>query len=105
MSEVTAKGKAAKKASYQLIGLSTEKKNEALGKIAKQLIIDKDFLIKENQKDLEDGRKKGLSESILDRIMLNGNRIDDMAAAIELLIELNDPIGEQLETIEKEMVY
>jgi glutamate-5-semialdehyde dehydrogenase len=102
MSEVTAKGKVAKKASYQLIGLSTEKKNEALGKIAKQLIIDKDFLIKENQKDLEDGRKKGLSESILDRIMLNGNRIDDMAAAIELLIELNDPIGEQLETIEKE---
>ncbi|MGE6719633.1 glutamate-5-semialdehyde dehydrogenase [Peribacillus frigoritolerans] len=102
MSEVTAKGKAAKKASYQLIGLSTEKKNEALGKIAKQLIIDKDFLIKENQKDLEDGRKKGFSESTLDRIMLNGNRIDDMAAAIELLIELNDPIGEQLETIEKE---
>lgn len=102
MSEVTAKGKAAKKASYQLIGLSTEKKNEALGKIAKQLIIDKEFLIKENQKDLEDGRKKGFSESTLDRIMLNGNRIDDMAAAIELLIELNDPIGEQLETIEKE---
>ncbi|MEY8733242.1 glutamate-5-semialdehyde dehydrogenase [Peribacillus frigoritolerans] len=102
MSEVTAKGKAAKKASYQLIGLSTEKKNEALGKIAKQLIIDKDFLIKENQKDLEDGRKKGLSESILDRIMLNVNRIDDMAAAIMLLIELNDPIGERLETIEKE---
>lgn len=102
MSEVTAKGKAAKKASYQLIGLSTEKKNEALGKIAKQLIIDKDFLIKENQKDLEEGRKKGFSESTLDRIMLNGNRIDDMAAAIMLLIELNDPIGEQLETIEKE---
>ncbi|MGE7605815.1 glutamate-5-semialdehyde dehydrogenase [Peribacillus frigoritolerans] len=102
MSEVTAKGKAAKKASYQLIGLSTEKKNEALGKIAKQLIIDKDILINENQKDLEEGRKKGFSESTLDRIMLNGNRIADMAAAIELLIELNDPIGEQLETIEKE---
>ncbi|MBO1000123.1 glutamate-5-semialdehyde dehydrogenase [Bacillus sp. SD075] len=102
MSEVTAKGKAAKKASYQLIGLTTEKKNEALGKIAKQLIIDKDFLIKENQKDLEEGRRKGYSESTLDRIMLNGNRIDDMAAAIMLLIDLNDPIGEQLETIEKE---
>ncbi|MDP1418696.1 glutamate-5-semialdehyde dehydrogenase [Peribacillus simplex] len=102
MSEVTAKGKAAKKASYQLIGLTTEKKNEALRKIAKQLIIDKDFLIKENQKDLEEGRKKGINESILDRIMLNVNRIDDMAAAIMLLIDLNDPIGEQLETIEKE---
>ncbi|MGE7184665.1 glutamate-5-semialdehyde dehydrogenase [Peribacillus sp. NPDC006672] len=102
MSEVTAKGKAAKKASYQLIGLTTEKKNEALGKIAKQIVIDKDHLIKENQKDLEEGRKKGFSESILDRIMLNVNRIDDMAAAITLLIDLKDPIGEKLETIEKE---
>ncbi|AMM93612.1 glutamate-5-semialdehyde dehydrogenase [Peribacillus simplex] len=102
MSEVTAKGKAAKKASYQLIGLTTEKKNEALGKIAKQIVNDKDHLIKENQKDLEEGRKKGFSESILDRIMLNVNRIDDMAAAIRLLIDLKDPIGEKLETIEKE---
>jgi glutamate-5-semialdehyde dehydrogenase len=102
MSEVTAKGKAAKKASYQLIGLTTDKKNEALGKIAKQLVIDKDRLIKENQKDLEEGRKKGFSESTLDRIMLNVNRIDDMAAAIRLLIDLKDPIGEKLETIEKE---
>jgi glutamate-5-semialdehyde dehydrogenase len=99
---VTAKGKAAKKASYQLIGLTTEKKNEALGKIAKQIVNDKDHLIKENQKDLEEGRKKGFSESILDRIMLNVNRIDDMAAAIRLLIDLKDPIGEKLETIEKE---
>ena len=102
MSEVTAKGKAAKKASYQLIGLTTEKKNEALGKIAKQIVNDKDHLIKENQKDLEEGRKKGFSESILDRIMLNVNRIEDMAAAIRLLIDLKDPIGEKLETIEKE---
>ncbi|RRN66740.1 glutamate-5-semialdehyde dehydrogenase [Peribacillus simplex] len=102
MSEVTAKGKAAKKASYQLIGLTTEKKNEALGKIAKQIVNDKDHLIKENQKDLEEGRKKGFSESILDRIMLNVNRIDDMAAAIRLLIDLKDPIGEKLETIEKD---
>ncbi|MDM5453137.1 glutamate-5-semialdehyde dehydrogenase [Peribacillus simplex] len=102
MSEVIAKGKAAKKASYQLIGLTTEKKNEALGKIAKQIVNDKDHLIKENQKDLEEGRKKGFSESILDRIMLNVNRIDDMAAAIRLLIDLKDPIGEKLETIEKE---
>lgn len=102
MSEVTAKGKSAKIASYQLIGLSTELKNEALEKIAQQLVLDKENLVFENQKDLEQGRKKGLSESILDRIMLNDKRIDDMAAAIRLLVELKDPIGEKLETIEKE---
>lgn len=102
MSEVTAKGKAAKAASYQLIGLITKKKNEALEKIAEQLVNDKESLLIENQKDLEEGRKKGLSESILDRIMLNDARIDDMAAAIKLLMDLKDPIGETLETIEKE---
>ena len=102
MSEVLAKGKAAKHASYQLIGLSTELKNEALKKIAQQLVLDKEYLLGENEKDLEQGRLKGMSESILDRIMLNGKRIDDMAAAIRLLVELKDPVGESLETIEKE---
>ncbi|MGE7878421.1 glutamate-5-semialdehyde dehydrogenase [Peribacillus muralis] len=102
MSEVMAKGKAAKAASYELIGATTVKKNEALEKIAEQLVSDKEALITENQKDLEEGRKKGLSESILDRIMLNDARIDDMAAAIKLLMDLKDPIGETLETIEKE---
>ncbi|MFD6442573.1 gamma-glutamyl-phosphate reductase, partial [Peribacillus sp. NPDC060186] len=63
MSEVIAKGKAAKIASYQLIGLSTEQKNEALEKIAKQLVIDRESLLIENQKDLEQGRLKGFSES------------------------------------------
>ncbi|MGG4265880.1 glutamate-5-semialdehyde dehydrogenase [Peribacillus simplex] len=102
MSEVIAKGKAAKIASYQLIGLSTEQKNEALEKIAKQLVIDRESLLIENQKDLEQGRLKGFSESTLDRIMLNPERIDDIAAAIRLLIDLKDPIGEKLEMIEKE---
>ncbi|MGE7764825.1 glutamate-5-semialdehyde dehydrogenase [Peribacillus sp. NPDC096540] len=102
MSEVIAKGKAAKIASYQLIGLSTEQKNEALEKIAKQLVIDRESLLIENQKDLEQGRLKGFSESTLDRIMLNPKRIDDIAAAIRLLIDLKDPIGEKLEMIEKE---
>ena len=102
MSEVLAKGKAAKNASYQLIGLSTELKNEALKKIAQQLVLDKEYLLGENEKDLEQGRLNGMSESILDRIMLNGKRIDDMAAAIRLLVELKDPVGESLETIEKE---
>lgn len=102
MSEVTVKGKLAKIASYQLIGLSTELKNEALEKIAQQLVLDKENLVFENEKDLEQGRIRGLNESILDRIMLNDKRIDDMAAAIRLLVELKDPIGEKLETIEKE---
>lgn len=43
-----------------------------------------------------------MSDAILDRILLTEKRIEDMAGAIRLLIGLKDPIGETLETIEKE---
>lgn len=102
MGEVQLKGKNAKLASYEMVEVKTEEKNKALKKIAEQLLIDKDVIIRENQIDLEEGRKQGLSESVLDRIMLNEKRIEDMAHAIELLICLKDPIGDVLETIEKE---
>lgn len=102
MSEVKQKGALAKKASFALIGVTTEQKNDALEKIAKQLLIDQDFIISENQKDLEQGKNKGLNESVLDRILLNEKRISDMAEAIGLLVKLDDPVGETLESIEKE---
>ncbi|AGK53818.1 glutamate-5-semialdehyde dehydrogenase [Bacillus sp. 1NLA3E] len=102
MTEIQRKGKAAKAASFALIGVTTEQKNDALEKIAQQLLVDKDYLISENGKDLEQGEKAGFNESVLDRILLNEKRISDMAEAIRLLIKLNDPIGETLESIEKE---
>ncbi|WP_141434253.1 glutamate-5-semialdehyde dehydrogenase [Bacillus sp. 03113] len=102
MSEVKEKGKAAKAAAFALNGKTTEQKNQALKLIAEQLILDQDFLITENKKDLENGKKNGLSDSILDRILLNERRISDIASAIHLLIEIKDPVGETLESIEKE---
>jgi glutamate-5-semialdehyde dehydrogenase len=102
MSEVIEKGKLAKQASYKMVGVTTSEKNKALEQIAKQLWLDKDFLISENEKDLQAGKEKGLSDSVLDRIMLDEKRISAMSEAITLLIDLPDPIGETLETIEKE---
>lgn len=102
MSEVHAKGKAAKEASFSLVDISTEEKNEALAKIADQLLVDQDMIIEENKKDLEAGKKNGLTDSVLDRIMLNEKRIHDIAEAIRLLIDLKDPIGETIETIKKD---
>ncbi len=102
MSEVLVKGKAAKEASFALVDISTREKNEALAKIADQLLVDQDYIIEENKKDLEAGKKNGLTESVLDRIMLNEKRIHDISEAIRLLIELKDPIGETIETIEKD---
>lgn len=102
MSEVIQKGQNAKAASYVLIGKTTEEKNNTLHAIGEQLIVDQDSILKENEKDLENGRNNGLSEPVLDRIRLTETRIRDMAQAINQLVDLQDPIGEVLETIEKD---
>ncbi|MBK3495147.1 glutamate-5-semialdehyde dehydrogenase [Viridibacillus sp. YIM B01967] len=102
MSEVKSKGKLAKTASYHMNGKTTAEKNIALQKIAEQLLIDQDLIMKENEKDIAAGRAKGLAESVLDRIFLNDKRIQDMSDAIQLLVQLNDPVGEVLEEINKE---
>lgn len=102
MSEVQFKGKKAKEASYVMTGLTTEEKNEALRLIAEQIVEDRENILEENKKDLEHGREKGLTEAVLDRIYLDESRIEGMAEGIRQVIELTDPIGETLETIEKE---
>lgn len=97
MSEVLRRGKAAKTASYQIVEATTEEKNTALLLIAEQLITDQTNIIEANKKDLTIGRENGLDESVLDRIMLNEERIEAMAHGIKLLTELHDPVGELLE--------
>jgi glutamate-5-semialdehyde dehydrogenase len=101
-SEVKRKGKAAKEASLKMANLSTAEKNRGLGFIAEELLKQKEFILTENEKDLKAGKESGLPDAILDRIMLNEKRIGDMAHAVRLLTELKDPIGETLETIQKE---
>lgn len=102
MTEVKRKGQAAKAASYVLTGVTTEEKNTALRLIAEQMLIDKNAILEENEKDIKQGRDNGLTDAVLDRIMLNEDRINDMARAIDQLVERKDPIGETLETIENE---
>ncbi|WP_067724856.1 glutamate-5-semialdehyde dehydrogenase [Oceanobacillus damuensis] len=102
MSEVIQKGKAAKSASYLLTGVTTEEKNTALRFIAEQLIADQDIILQENGKDLAEGKEKGLTQAVLDRIMLNRERLKGIAEGIGQVIDLEDPIGEVLETIEKD---
>ena len=102
MSEVRQKGKLAKAASFQLTGISTEEKNAALERIAEELLNSAKEILQANEKDMEAGREKGLSEAILDRILLTEERIRGMAEGIRQIIALNDAVGEVLETIEKE---
>ncbi|MEG0383439.1 glutamate-5-semialdehyde dehydrogenase [Solibacillus cecembensis] len=100
--EVIAKGKRAKLASFETNMKTTAEKNEALLSIADQLLEDIEMIIVENQKDIENGQTASLSESVLDRILLDEKRIQAMSDAIRQLAELQDPVGEVLEEITKE---
>ena len=101
-SEVQIKGKKAKAVCSILGTVTTEEKNEALVFIAEQLLYDQECILIENNKDLQAGKKNGLTDEVLDRIMLNEKRIEDMSDAIQLLVHLKDPVGETIESITKE---
>ncbi|MCK8101201.1 glutamate-5-semialdehyde dehydrogenase [Bacillus sp. 2CMS4F] len=102
MSEVSVKAKLAKEAAAEMMMKTTAEKNEALSLIANGLRKELDFLLSENAKDIENGKANGLTPDVIDRLTLDEKRIRDIADAVELLIDLADPVGESLETIEKE---
>lgn len=102
MSEVSVKAKLAKEAAAEMIMKTTAEKDEALSLIANGLRKELDFLLAENAKDVEKGKENGLTPDIIDRLTLDEKQIRDIADAVELLIDLADPIGDSLETIEKE---
>jgi glutamate-5-semialdehyde dehydrogenase len=101
MSEIREKAKLGKQASYRLSTLTTEQKNDALLKMADILVQRQDEIIASNRKDLQRGRENGLTESLLDRLALNPERIEAMAEGLRLIVELPDPVGDILETIER----
>lgn len=74
--------------------LSTTQKNTALKLMAETLLINKSTIIKENQKDLQNGKKAGLSSSLLDRLTLNETRIKGIVDSISQIAGLKDPVGE-----------
>ncbi|PGZ96211.1 glutamate-5-semialdehyde dehydrogenase [Bacillus pseudomycoides] len=94
MNEVLAKGQKAKKIAGELVAKSTNEKNKALAAVAEQLIVETSYILEENKRDIEQGKAKGMSASLLDRLMLNEQRIIDMTEGIRQLIDLRDPVGE-----------
>ncbi len=102
MSEVIEKGKRAKVASFTMMERTTEEKNAALCAIAAQLLQDEAHILQENKRDLIEGKEKGIDSAVLDRIMLNHDRLVAIHDALLQVVELQDPIGEILEVIDKE---
>ncbi|MNI23767.1 Gamma-glutamyl phosphate reductase [compost metagenome] len=101
MSEVRQKAELAGRATSVLGSLSTEQKNAALLVAAQALIHASDIIIEANKEDLQRGRDNGTSESLLDRLALNKQRIESIAEGLRQIVELPDPIGETLESIDR----
>jgi glutamate-5-semialdehyde dehydrogenase len=84
----------ARKASHKMANLSSGIKNSLLLAMAASLEVGSAGLIEENKKDLDSGVAKGLSEAMLDRLMLDNARIKGMADALREVAALPDPVGE-----------
>ncbi len=94
-------GKHAKSASKKLSLESSTRKNNALFEIAKALKDNMDYILGENEKDMEKARRGNLSNAILDRLMINENRIDAMCNELKSIAALPDPIGEVVKVIKR----
>lgn len=87
-------GRRAKDASRIMTTASTNLKNDALMHMAEALINNKDAIIEANIRDMEMGKKNNLSDAMLDRLMINQERIEKMAVGLKNVANLQDPIGE-----------
>ncbi len=90
-------GKAAKDAAQALVNAPAEAKNRALTEAATSLRDNSEAIIQANYKDMAAGEQKGLTSAMLDRLELNEDRISGMAAGLEAIAELNDPVGSVME--------
>ncbi len=98
MSELLDKAKKLRFASKSLSILSTEEKNEALEMMADRLLKEKEWILKENEKDILAGEENGFTPSLLDRLLLTEERIEQIVEGVRQLIKLEDPIGEIIES-------
>lgn len=92
--EIEVKARAAKEASRILANLSTEVKNKALINISEDLLSNKDNIIAANQIDLKNAGVSGMDKAMIDRLMLNSSRLEDIANDVLAVAVLPDPVGE-----------
>ncbi|MGC9347652.1 MAG: glutamate-5-semialdehyde dehydrogenase [Anaerolineae bacterium] len=90
-------GRLARVASQELATLTTEEKDAALLAVADEIEAQADKILAENALDIEEGRAKGLSDALLDRLLLTEARVRKLAVGTRDVVALPDPVGEILE--------
>ena len=89
-------GEKAKYASYRLAGMSPARKNACLISMADAIEAAAAAIKQANTRDVDAGRKKGLSAAMLDRLTLDDKRIKAMADGLRYVTTLDDPVGKTL---------
>ncbi|WP_386694373.1 glutamate-5-semialdehyde dehydrogenase [Lonepinella sp. MS14435] len=97
MTDLIAMGKAAKQASFILSQLSQPQKNHALSLIADQLEQQQNRILQANVQDIDNAKKAGLSEAIIDRLLLTEDRLKAIANDVRHVISLADPVGKLID--------
>lgn len=88
------KAELCKESSRKLAIVSTVVKNRALEFTSEKLHDRADFILEENRKDLNEARKSGLSDAMIDRLSLDKKRIESMRNGLIEVLNLPDPVGE-----------
>lgn len=93
MCELQQIGKQAKQTTFILSQLSQQQKNVALSLIADQLEQQSERILQANAKDIQLAQENGLSEAIIDRLLLTKSRLSAIANDVRHVISLPDPVG------------
>ena len=89
-------GRRAREAAHALSALRAEDKNRVLAAMAQAILDGRGPLREANRRDVDAAREAGLSEAMVDRLVLTDARIDAMAAGLRDVAALPDPVGEEL---------
>lgn len=93
MTDILEMGKSAQQASYQLATLPTAAKHQLIAAIAAKLEQSLEAILQANQADIQQGQADGLSEALLDRLLLDEPRLAAIIADMHKVIALPDPVG------------
>ncbi|PMC65332.1 glutamate-5-semialdehyde dehydrogenase [Corynebacterium tuscaniense] len=94
--EVLAKARAAKDVAPIVATLATSAKNEVLLAAAEELVARTEEIIAANRRDIEAGREAGLTDSLIDRLALDADRVEGIAGGLRQVASLEDSVGEVL---------
>lgn len=92
----------AREAALKLALFEEGDKNRALTAIADALEANLDEILEANQRDIDAGVTAGLDHALMDRLMLDADRVRAIAADVRKVANLDDPVGEQLDSFELE---